>query len=117
MPPEPFSVDPLLAEARRLRSEAARRIQRVRARLFRRATMRRLFEHDGALTPDAQIFVGLMADAAELGAIKMADDGRAETWRAGRQALVREMMSWFDVSEEDLMQLRSDAAKLEENGS
>lgn len=117
MPPDGYSDDPVMTAFQRVRADAARRIQRVRARLFRRSVMRRLFEHGGTLTPDAQAFVGLMADAAQLGAIDMAEDGRAETWRAGRQALVREMMSWFDVSEEDLMQLRRDAAKLEENGS
>lgn len=111
---EGYSDDPAMAAFERVRADVARRIQRVRARLLRRRIMRRLFEHGGELTPDAAAFVGMMADAAELGAIKMADDGRAETWRAGRQALVREMMSWFEVSEEDLMQMRRDAVRMED---
>ncbi len=100
----------------RARADAARRFQHVKAKLFRRRIMARLFEQDGQLTGDAQAFVGMMADAADLGAIGMADDARAETWRAGRQSLVREIMGWFDMSEQDLMQMRRDAATME-NGS
>ncbi len=114
MRPDGYNDDPVMTAFQRARAEAARRFQRVKAKVFRRRIMARLFEQDGKLTGDAQAFVGMMADAAELGAIGMADDARAETWRAGRQSLVREIMGWFDVSEQDLMQMRRDAATMED---
>lgn len=80
----------------------------------RRRVMRQLFMRNGQLSHNGHAFLGLMADAADLGAVGMAENGRAETWRAGRQSLVREIMGWLDMSEADLMILRQQTAPMED---
>ena len=47
MQPDGYNDDPVLAAFQRTRAEAARRFQRVKAKLFRRRIMARLFEQDG----------------------------------------------------------------------
>lgn len=80
--------------------------QRVMFRWNRRKLMRSIFYKDGQISQRGIDFLGHLADQAQLGAVGMAEDARAETWRAARQSFVREVMLWLDVSEPDLMILR-----------
>ena len=102
-----------MAAVRRAQSHMDALWARFNAAHRRRQLMARLFEQDGELTADAHEFFGMLADAAELGAIGMAESDRKETWRAGRQSLVRESMKWLDRDEMDLIKKRLDAAKKE----
>lgn len=116
MPPlsDPLDYDP----ARRSSAQIRNFIDNLKARLSavvrRRRLMGRLFELDGGLTADGRDFFGMLADAAELGSIGMAESERAETWRAARQSLVREVLQWMDRTEMDLIQERLNAAQYKE---
>lgn len=112
--------DPLDYDLARRASHSIRRMidhlrQRLSAVVRRRNLMARLFEQDGELSPDAHQFFGMLADTAELGAIGMAETERAETWRAARQSLVREIMQWLDCEEMDLIQRQIKAAQFKED--
>lgn len=103
------------AETDRLASQRKALLSRVLWRWKRRKLMRSIFFTEGQLNQRGKDFIGYLADQAQLGAVGMADSDRAETWRAGRQSYVREIMGWLDVTEADLLILRqSRAADLEE---
>lgn len=115
---QPLS-DPLDYDLARRASASIRRVidnlkVRLSAVVRRRRLMSRLFELDGELTADGRDFFGMLADAAELGSIGMAESERAETWRAARQSLVREILQWIDRAEMDLIQERLNAAQNKE---
>ena len=113
-PDMPFGADPVRRAWDRAREQLATVRARLDARYRRRIMLRRLFGAPDAPTTDGRRFFLMLADMAEMGALRIAESDREETARAANRTLINRLIAEWGGEDDELMNLRARERELAE---